>query len=116
MDGVGHAVAHEYLPARRTRDGEVAQEAGGQDRVHRRGVVAPRGDRVWTGIAGGAPKISQMTAMRTKVKKQASDKNQACGYDGYMQVSRYIPARAQHGGRTSPVPPGAGAGKPDAWC
>ena len=83
-------------------------------------VVMRNADRfspaLWTGIAGGAPKISQMTAMRTKVKKQASDKNQACGYDGYMQVSRYIPARAQHGGRTSPVPPGAGAGKPAAWC
>ncbi len=52
--------------------------------------------------------------MRTKVKKQASDRKQTCGHDGYMQVSRFILARAQHGGRTSPVPPGGG--KPDAWC
>ena len=81
-------------------------------------VVMRNADRfspaLWTGIAGGASKISQMTTMRTKVKKQASDRKQTCGHDGYMQVSRFILARAQHGGRTSPVPPGGG--KPDAWC
>ena len=69
---------------------------------------------LWTGIAGAPLKIAQMTTMRTKVKKQASDRKQTCGHDGYMQVSRFILARAQHGGRTSPVPPGGG--KPDAWC
>ena len=66
---------------------------------------------LWTGIAGGASKISQMTTMRTKVKKQASDRKQTCGHDGYMRAlhSRARAARWPH-----VVPPGGG--KPDAWC